>query len=201
MTRILLVRHGQSEWNADGRWQGWADAPLSDLGRAQAAAAARRIGTVDAVVASDLQRAIDTAAIIGEHIGVGPVAVEPGLKERDVGEWTGLTKREIEEHWPGMLASFSGPVEAPGGEKHPQFVSRITAAIRRVAQTHEGAEVLVVSHGGVIRSLDRHLGIEPDPIPNLAGRWISVEDGKIVAGDRVMLLDPDDVTVTVPLQL
>ena len=89
-TRILLVRHGESAWNAIGRWQGWADPELSDLGRQQALEAAAAVGAVDAIVASDLQRAMQTALIISEAIGVGPVQVEAGLRERDVGDWTGL---------------------------------------------------------------------------------------------------------------
>src|SRR3954464_6700209 len=90
-SRVLLVRHGQSEWNAVGRWQGQADPPLSDLGRAQARAAARSLGSLDAVYASDLQRATETALIIAEQIGIGPVILDPDLRERDAGQWSGLT--------------------------------------------------------------------------------------------------------------
>ena len=89
MTRVLLVRHGQSEWNADGRWQGQADPPLTDLGRHQALHAARNLGVVDAIVASDLQRASETALIIAGELGVGPLVLEPDLRERDAGEWSG----------------------------------------------------------------------------------------------------------------
>src|SRR5687767_11323336 len=96
-TRVLLVRHGQSEWNATGRWQGQADPPLTDLGRRQARSAAAALGTVDAVFASDLQRASETALIIAGELGVGPVVVDPDLRERDAGEWSGLTRVEIEE--------------------------------------------------------------------------------------------------------
>src|SRR3546814_1711635 len=103
MTRVLLVRHGQSEWNATGRWQGQADPPLTDLGRAQAHHAARSLGVVDAIVASDLQRAADTALIISGELGVGPVVLDEGLRERDAGEWSGLTRAEIERDWPGYL--------------------------------------------------------------------------------------------------
>src|ERR671910_890596 len=91
-TRVLLVRHGQSEWNAAGRWQGQADPSLSDLGRLQAREAARAVGAVDAIWSSDLQRAAETAIIIGDQIGVGPVVVDDRLRERDAGEWTGLVR-------------------------------------------------------------------------------------------------------------
>ncbi|WP_421121472.1 histidine phosphatase family protein [Aquihabitans daechungensis] len=77
MTRLLLVRHGESIWNADGRWQGQADPPLSDRGRDQAVAAAASIGTVDALVTSDLERAVDTGAIIGRILGIDPILVKP----------------------------------------------------------------------------------------------------------------------------
>ena len=114
MTRVLLVRHGQSEWNAAGRWQGQADPPLTDLGRHQALHAARNLGVVDAVVASDLQRASETALIIAEALGVGPVVLEPGLRERDAGEWSGLTRAEIERDWPGYL-------DSPSASRHTAF--------------------------------------------------------------------------------
>ena len=103
MTRMLLVRHGQSEWNALGRWQGQADPPLSALGREQARSAVARLGAVDLIVASDLDRALTTAAIMAEGLGVGPVMVEPRLRERSAGEWSGLTRAEIDEQWPGYL--------------------------------------------------------------------------------------------------
>src|SRR4051812_28738357 len=103
MTRILLVRHGESEWNAMGRWQGQADPPLTDLGRRQAFAAAASLGTVDGIAASDLQRASDTAEIISNQLGVGPVVIDPRFRERDAGEWSGLTRHDIHRDWPGYL--------------------------------------------------------------------------------------------------
>src|SRR5829696_1601221 len=96
VTRLLLVRHAQSEWNADGRWQGWADPPLSGLGRRQSATAADALGWPDAIVASDLERARETAAIIAAAGGPGAFEVEPALRERDLGDFTGLTRAEIE---------------------------------------------------------------------------------------------------------
>ena len=90
-TRLLVARHGQSEWNALGRWQGHADVPLSDDGMRQAADAGLALGTFDAVWASDLQRALLTAQIIAEIIGIGPVMIDARLRETDVGPWQGLT--------------------------------------------------------------------------------------------------------------
>ena len=96
MTRLLLVRHGESEWNALGKWQGQANPPLTDQGRRQAQQAAGVLGAFDAIVASTLQRAAETAAIISEVMGVGPVLVEEDLQERSAGPWQGLTRVEIE---------------------------------------------------------------------------------------------------------
>jgi probable phosphoglycerate mutase len=100
---VLIVRHGQSEWNALGRWQGQADPPLTELGLHQAAHAAQHVGAVDAVVASDLERSRLTAENIAELVGNGPVLVDAGFRERDAGEGQGLTKAEIGEQWPGYL--------------------------------------------------------------------------------------------------
>ena len=116
MLDLLLARHGQSEWNAAGRWQGQADPPLSDLGRAQARAAGRQAGSFDAIFASDLERALHTATIISEALGVSPVVVDPRLKERDAGEFSGLTRDEIEERFPGALAARRWP---PGWGSRP----------------------------------------------------------------------------------
>lgn len=199
MTRILLARHGQSEWNATGRWQGWADPELSPLGREQSRQAVTAIGRVDAVVASDLRRALDTAAILAEALGVGPVTVEPLLRERDVGDWTGLTRAQIEQRWPGAL---SGPMpDPPGGEGWARVTARMKAAVEGLAIAHPDEEVLAVTHGGVIRGLERHLGLEPEPLPNLGGVWVDVARGRITAGERLLLVDPDQVAVTVPRQL
>src|SRR5687767_12818211 len=100
MTRVLLVRHGQSTWNAEGRWQGWADPPLSELGATQALTAANHVEHVDAVVSSDLVRARETAEIIAKALGIAEVEAFRGLRERGAGDWTGLTRPEIEERWP-----------------------------------------------------------------------------------------------------
>lgn len=198
VTRILLVRHGQSEWNAIGRWQGWADPELSALGREQSRLATAGVGRVDAVVSSDLRRAFDTATIMAEGLGVGPVAVEPLLRERDVGEWTGLTRSEIEQRWPGALA---GPMpDPPGGEGWAEVRERMRSAVDGLAATHTEEVVLAVTHGGVIRGLERHLGLEPEPLPNLGGVWVDVVPGRITAGRRLLLVDPHEVAVTVPRQ-
>jgi broad specificity phosphatase PhoE len=197
-TRVLLVRHGESEWNADGRWQGHADPPLSALGRAQARDAAAHIGRVDAVVASDLRRAMETAVVLAQHLGIGPVLVEERLREADAGEWTGLTRPEIERAWPGYLEAGRRP---PAFERWERVAERAQAALVDLGARHPDASVLAVSHSGVVRFLERHLG-EPRPmLANLAGTWFEVDGDRVTLGDRLLLLDPDHVAVTAPRSL
>ena len=191
-TRILLVRHGQSEWNAVGRWQGQADSPLSDQGRLQAREAARAVGAVDAVWASDLQRAVETATIIAGEIGVGPVVVDPALRERDAGEFSGLTRAEIEERFPGYLAAHRRP---PGWEPDEHLLARALGALHRIAGEVPGGDVLVVTHGGLVYRVEEHLGAGFDKLANAAGRWVEVGGGRLRLGERVMLAEPQDTTV------
>jgi broad specificity phosphatase PhoE len=203
-TRILLVRHGETTWNAERRWQGWANSELSDLGRRQAYEAASAVGAVDAIVSSDLQRCVDTARIISETIGVGPVLTDEGLRERDVGEWSGLTSDDIEARWPGSIQAWRrGDMPAPpGGEENDAILERFEAALRRVGQECDGGEVLTVSHGGVIRLLEREHGADhPPPIPNLGGLVVDVDGSRIKVGGRVLLLDPSTDHVTAPPNL
>lgn len=192
VTEMLLVRHGQSEWNALGRWQGTADPALTELGRLQARHAASRVGSVDVIVASPLQRALDTARIISAEIGVGPVVVEPDLAERDAGEWEGLTRAEIEAGWPGYLATDRRP---PGYEDHATLVLRAHAALDRVHAEYAGAEVLVVTHGGLIGAVERDAGLPWERMPNLGGRRVTHHGDRLVLGERLVLVDDDELTI------
>jgi broad specificity phosphatase PhoE len=183
MARLLLLRHGQSVWNAEARWQGQADPPLTPLGEAQAAVAVewlRGFGFT-AVVTSDLERSRRTAEIIAGALGLPTPTVEPGLRERDVGEWSGHTVDEITTRWPGQLEAWrEGLLErTPGGEHEADFSARIMEAVRRLA----GADgvLLVVTHGGVIHGVGRALEARWRGSTNLTGWW--VEDG-LVAGER-----------------
>ncbi len=199
MTRLFVVRHGQSTWNADGRWQGHADPPLSPLGERQSEAAiAAAEGLAVAVVwTSPLARASRTAEIIASGLGL-PVRTEERLRERDAGEWTGLTRVEIEERWPGFLLDGRRP---PGFEPDEALRGRGLAAIDGIAAEAGDATVLVVGHGGLIRVVERHLDGEAPPLPNLGGRWVTAEGSVLSLGERVLLVDPGDVTVTVPGQI
>jgi broad specificity phosphatase PhoE len=184
MLNVLIARHGQSEWNALGRWQGQADSPLTELGRAQAAGAATQMGAFDAIIASDLDRALSTAAIIAEGIGVGPVLVDPGFRERHAGEYQGLTREEINERYPGELNAGIWP---PGWEHDDDVHDRVTEALGRVAEQVVTGEVLVVSHGGVIYSLERRLGAHHVSIDNLGARWFHNDGESWRLGERVQL--------------
>jgi broad specificity phosphatase PhoE len=163
------------------------------VGRAQAAAAVDglRDAGFDAVVASDLSRARETAAIIAEGLGLGPVEIEGDLRERNVGAWSGLVTEEIEARWPGQLAAWrAGELTAiPDGEG--DITDRVRDAVARVLLSHPGGTVLAVTHGGVIRTIERDLGVEPAMVRNLGGRWVSLDnEGGLVAGESVTMADP-----------
>ncbi len=194
MTRLLVVRHGQSVWNADGRWQGHADPPLSPLGEQQAAAAAARLDGVTAVYTSDLLRARRTAEILTAARPLDPT-VEPLLRERDAGAWEGRTRAEIDEGWPGYLESGRRP---EGYEPDESVRARVLDALATIAAAHDG-EVLVVTHGGVVRTLERYLvrpgeGNAEGPVPNLGGRWLEHDGTTPHLGERVLLLDEEQAT-------
>ncbi len=204
MPRLLLVRHGQSEWNADGRWQGQADPPLSDLGRLQARAAGATVGAVDAIVASPLERAHHTAMAISESVGVGPVLVLDDLMERHAGEWQGLTRTQIEAQYPGYLEDRGEHRRRPPGwEDDDVLLERVLRAIATILTELDGADdVVAVTHGGVIYALERHLGADFQRIPNLGARFVSVDaTGRMALGERLLLVDPDEVLVTSPDQI
>jgi probable phosphoglycerate mutase len=195
-TRVLLVRHGQSAWNAEGRWQGHADPPLSALGELQATHAAEAVGRVDAIVTSDLVRARVTAELIAGIVGVWPVHLEPRLRERDAGAWTGLTRTEIDARWPGYLLDGRRP---EGFELDDAILGRIVDALLDVHRAHPGRRVLAVAHGGVIRAVERNLGIEDGLVPNLGGRVVDVHEHWITPGERLVLVGPEQLTA--PQQL
>jgi broad specificity phosphatase PhoE len=190
--RVLVVRHGQSEWNASGRWQGHADIGLSEDGMRQAAAAVERLGTFDSIWASDLQRAAMTADIIAELLGQGPVHLDARLRETDAGPWQGLTHAEIEEGWPGYLAEHRRPA---GFEDYGHAAERALRAVHDIATSVPGGStVLVISHGGIIRSIRRIEQSVDERIGNLDGTWLEVDGaGEIVVGEMVSLLGGDAV--------
>ncbi|SRR6266568_8251553 len=155
MTELLLVRHGETDWNAERRFQGHADPPLNETGRAQARAVADELADegLDAVYSSDLARARETAEIIASHLDA---EVRPlrELREIDVGEWQGLTWPEIEERFPeGVLNWHEHGHGWEHGETYDQLGKRIVAVLREIAGAHPGGRVLIVGHGGTVRAV------------------------------------------------
>lgn len=176
LMRVLLIRHGRSTWNAERRWQGSADPPLSPEGVAQAEAAAVAMQglAIRIVVSSDLVRARSTAEIIARTAGVR-VSIEPALRERDVGLWSGLTSDEIEARWPGRLEAYRADpgMPFPGGEAAGALLHRAMPVLLKIAR-HDppDAVAVVVSHGGLIRCVRLALGGMDRSIPGLAGCWL-----------------------------
>lgn len=190
-TRVLVLRHGQSEWNALGRWQGQADPPLTTLGRLQARRAARLLASecppFDLVISSDLDRAAVTADLIAEGVGCSVRRHDARWRENHAGEWQGLTRHEINAGWPGWIEADRRP---PGFETVESTVTRVTEALSDIGRFHTGGCVLVISHGGVIRLLRRHLTSTEHRFPNLSGSWFerSAVDGW-VAGSLLFPLE------------
>lgn len=183
---MLMVRHGQSEWNALGKWQGQENPPLTELGVDQAMRAGNVLGMFDLVASSDLQRAALTAAIISEIMGVGPVHVDDRLRETFVGPWQGLTRHEIEAKWPNYIKLGKRPPEA---ETETEVAVRAHAALLSLASEVGHGEIFVVSHGGTIRALRRYLGGADERFGNLEGSWFTVTGDRIDNGETVYLLD------------
>lgn len=187
-TAILLVRHGQSTWNLEHRWQGQADPPLSDHGRHQAFAAAASVGAVDVIASSPQVRALETATIIGEQIGVGPIQAVDGFRERNAGTWSGLTTSEIEERWPGWIDSGRRP---DGWEGDEELLARVLEALDAVVENFSGGTLLIICHGGVIVTMEDHLTVRDGRIPNLHGRILRASSGELSAGERLALIPPE----------
>lgn len=160
-TTLILLRHGETEWNLSGRWQGQAaDTRLTELGREQARIVARRLRNypIRAIYSSDLLRAFETAEIIGWALGVMPIVAEPALRESDIGAWTGLTWGEITVRYPDEVAAmYAGQeVRRGGGETYGELQARLAAAAEAIVTRNPGQTVLVVSHGAALRSLVAH---------------------------------------------
>jgi len=163
MTQLLLIRHGQSTWNAEGRIQGWADPPLSEMGLDQAHRLARRLVAeghdIAAIYSSPLLRARQTAEQLGQALGL-PVQTDDRLKENNVGQLTGLTGPEVEQQFPEWIAARRASLEwipAPEGEDRDHLASRAIGAMSDIVTRHAGQTVAVVSHGGTLGIYLAHL--------------------------------------------
>jgi 2,3-bisphosphoglycerate-dependent phosphoglycerate mutase len=160
-TRILLVRHGETDWNATGRIQGHNDTPLNAAGCLQAQRAAQRLARepIRALYSSDLSRAFETATIIGASLGLTVVA-SPRLRERRYGAWEGLTAAEIQARYPELFAiwrSRSTDFAPPQGETRNELLTRALAELQLIARRHPNDAVVVVTHGGLCYVLISHI--------------------------------------------
>ena len=173
MPTLLLVRHGETDWNADGRLQGQTDRPLSDFGRRQARQLAEELADEEfqAIYASDLSRARETAEIVGERVGV-PVVLDPELREKNWGTWEGLTAVERDR------VDFVGETT----EEHQE---RILRALQRISERHPGdGRLLVVTHGGSMRRVQTAALGWALPVVENCGRWLCAwENGAFRALD------------------
>ena len=181
-TRVLLLRHAESAWNAEGRWQGRADPALSPAGRAAALQAGTRLPSFRSIVCSDLERARETARLIARSWAGACLAwVTPLLQERTVGPWEGLTREQIEASWPGYLARRQRP---EGFESDDSVLSRLREALVVLERKFPGGRVLCVTHGGLVHALESWAGLPRTRLENLAGRWVTVHDSAVVLGGR-----------------
>ena len=164
MPELLFVRHGETDWNAEGRLQGHTDRPLNDHGRRQARELAERLAAehVDAIYASDLSRAKETAEIVGARLGL-PVVVDEDLREKHWGTWEGLTgdERATVEHV---------------GESTRAHRDRMMRAVRRIVERHPGQRIVVVTHGGSLRRVQAAIHGVADPVADNCSVWSCVID-------------------------
>ena len=189
-SRLFLVRHGQSTWNHEHRIQGQLDPPLSEEGRRQAQRLGQRLAGRRFVgfYSSDLARALQTAAQIGQSVGLQPVSTV-GLREIYLGEWEGLNTAELAQRYPAAWASWSEEPSwdlVPGGEGAAPFETRVSETLDTILARHHSGDVLVVTHGGVIQvALHRVVGrpnhgLFPFRIQNASISVIEKRNGRFV---------------------
>lgn len=200
-TTILLIRHGETDWNAERRLQGHLDIGLNARGRQQAAALAAVLAneSFDAVWSSDLQRAGDTALAIAAPADM-PVQIDTGLRERCFGALEGLRHGEIESRypeayvaWQARHADFRYPAGVNAAETLSEFAERSLAAVRRIAAHHAGRKIVVVSHGGVLDCIYREaIGVPHSDLIAVEKRNAGI-NRLVCSGDRIDIIAWGDV--------
>ncbi|MFI9589708.1 histidine phosphatase family protein [Nonomuraea sp. NPDC052265] len=179
--RIVCLRHGQTLWNVEHRFQGHSDIPLDETGVAQAARAASLLASLrpTLIVSSDLQRAHDTALALGRLVGLD-VSVDKDFRERGGGQWEGLTRDEIAARWPEEYVAW----EAPDGEPVSEVAVRVAASMRKWAsQLGDDGLLVVASHGAALRlGICELLGLPEQLWPTLGGlgncSWSVLQEGR-----------------------
>lgn len=157
MTEIIIIRHGETEWNKTGRFQGHSDVPLSAEGRAQAAMLGENLAVdhVDMIYASDLTRAMETAAPLAQRFGLEVIS-DPQLRELNFGAWEGRNFNDVNAENPNAMKNFyTDPEQAdiPESEPFPEFQRRIAGRVREIVAQERGKRIVIVSHGASIRIL------------------------------------------------
>lgn len=166
ITRVILMRHGQTAWNVEGRWQGQAPVPIDITGRTQAHWAGQFLAdaALHHIFTSDLLRAVQTAQIVADHTQV-PVTQDPRLREIHIGTWQGLTSDEVKLWDAAMYAMVKAdPIHTkrPQGESWADVANRVIPALEEYVAQYVGQSLLVVTHGGVIRIVLQTLGLSID---------------------------------------
>jgi broad specificity phosphatase PhoE len=162
MTTFYLIRHGETDWNVSGRWQGHTDVPLNEIGRMQARRLADRLRAegvyFDAIYSSDLERAWETAQIVAAVLEC-PARPLAALREIDVGAWGGLTHSEVAARMPELIERLESGEDVPrggDGERFADLYRRVVGALEQLADTYPAGRLALVSHGGPVRALLLH---------------------------------------------
>lgn len=190
VVNLLFIRHAQSIWNAQGRWQGQADPPLSTLGKKQAKQGALKLKDfeLEEVICSDLLRAKETAEIITSTLRLSSPKPESLFRERDAGDFSGLTQEEINSKFPGFLEKNKRPENY---ESDDSVFERLNQGIKNVITKSNSDNVGIITHGGVLRLLEEHYLWKNSPAtPNLTARWFHYDQDsdKLKIGERLILV-------------
>ena len=159
-TRLIIIRHGETEWNLEGRIQGHMDSPLTESGRAQAEAIAGRLQTVEvnALYSSDLGRAYTTAQFVSHKTGQN-ILTDKRLRELHLGKFEGLTEEEVQKRFPEEYVYLKNAEPSyiyPGGESKEQFSLRVITCLEELMGKHQGEQIVVITHGGALSRLIRY---------------------------------------------
>jgi broad specificity phosphatase PhoE len=191
MRRVLMVRHGETDWNAINRWQGWIDIPLNATGIRQAHAKAETLLTGSArfiaVASSDLRRAQETATIIQTLLSIPHRYEDAGFRERFGGDWQGLTRDEIHTGWPEQVerwqrGELAGP---PNAETTDAMIHRFDVAMQACAASIPAGDIILVTHGGIQRVVAARAGVSMHGVlKNLGSMWFEYDANGLRAHDE-----------------